>query len=81
LQKKGLHHPQGYYVACGKLLFAAACMGLCLYPFVLLRFWTKGLTPYSLSLLALSILIGAGVYFILLWILGVKIRGHTLAGV
>jgi hypothetical protein len=56
-------------------------MGLCLYPFVLLRFWTKGLTPYSLSLLALSILVGAGVYFILLWILGVKIRGHTLAGV
>ena len=81
LQKKGLHPPKGYYVACGKLLFAAACMGLCLYPFVLLRFWTRGLTPYSLSLLALSILIGAGVYFILLWILGVKIRGHTLAGV
>lgn len=80
LQKKGVLLSPEFKHIVGKMLLAAAVMGACLYPFLLLQFWSKGLTPASLTILMLCLVVGIGVYFGLLWILGVRFgrRGRLI---
>jgi len=72
LTRKGIGLDKTFFQTCGKMLLAAGAMGVCIYPFMLNRFWLKGLNTRSLSMLALCVALGMGVYFASLWVMGVR---------
>lgn len=76
LTRQGITLSAEIWSTVGKMAGAVAAMGVGLFWFVRMEFWTEGLTLMSLSLLASSIGLGAAVYFALLWIMGMRHFGR-----
>ncbi|MBN1636084.1 MAG: murein biosynthesis integral membrane protein MurJ [Deltaproteobacteria bacterium] len=74
LKRNGVRLSQGYYARFGKMVLAAVLMGLCIYPFVRMRFWIAGFSLKSVSILIACIGVGAGVYFGTLLLMGIRYR-------
>jgi putative peptidoglycan lipid II flippase len=55
-----------------KMIIAAVFMGAGLLPFLSMRSWDKGFSIQSLTVLLLCIVLGAVVYFGLLWLMGFR---------
>jgi len=72
LARKDISLDKPFFQTCGKMLLAAGAMGVCLYPFVLNRFWMKGLNAHSLGMLTLCVVLAIGVYFASLWLMGIR---------
>jgi len=72
LSRKGIGLNRAFFKTCGKMLLASGAMGVCIYPFLLKRFWTAGLNPQSLGVLTLCVALAIGVYFAALWAMGVR---------
>jgi len=72
LGKKGIRLAANSFSRYAKMIVAAAAMGVCLFPFLSMRFWLEGLTFTSASLLAVCVVSGAVVYFGLLWSMGFR---------
>mgnify|MGYP000872826901 CR=1 FL=1 len=81
LTRRGINLDKAFFQTCGKMLLACAAMCVCIYPFVLNRFWSQGLNACSLSMLTACVVMAIGVYFGALWVMGVRgIRARTKPG-
>ncbi len=72
LAKKGVRLAGSPFMQYARMLIAAAAMGACLVPFLSMGFWENGFSLGSLTVLFVSIIAGAVVYFGLLWLLGFR---------
>jgi putative peptidoglycan lipid II flippase len=85
LVRMGVRMPAGHASEVFKMVLASAAMGALLVPFALLDVWSSGFTPLTGLVLFGSIAAGTVVYFIILWIMGVRgvtglLRSRVTAG-
>lgn len=72
IKKAGIYIPKNDISQFGKMITAAAIMGILLIPFARIDLWRVGLSIASGSLLLLAITLGGGLYFGCLWAMGMK---------
>ncbi|MGC9325127.1 MAG: murein biosynthesis integral membrane protein MurJ [Desulfomonilia bacterium] len=72
LTKSGVNLARKHVRSFAQMIVASLIMGACLFPFLNMTFWDKGFTFFSACVLTMCIVLGAGVYFGLLWIMGVR---------
>ncbi|MCD6569736.1 MAG: murein biosynthesis integral membrane protein MurJ [Deltaproteobacteria bacterium] len=72
LSKKGVVISRMYYLHFTKMAASGVLMVLCIHPLLYTRFWTDGLSTYSILMLGTSVGIGAASYFTFLWIMGIR---------
>ena len=72
LKKAEIHIPKEYLRQYGKMIAAAAIMGITLIPLAHMYLWRTGLTIKSGAVLLLCVVFGGALYFGLLWIMGMR---------
>jgi putative peptidoglycan lipid II flippase len=72
LARQGVALPKTFWVSVLKMTVASVVMGLVLSLFLFLKFWQGGLSFMSVAILGLSIVVGGGLYFGLLWTMGLR---------
>lgn len=70
LAKLGVRLPTGFVMDVFKMVLASIAMGALIVPFALLDLWSGGPRAEAAGVLAVSILLGAFVYFLVAWMLG-----------
>ena len=70
--RSGIRMPAEHRMQIGKMVAASLVMGAALVPFARMEVWRSGLTLPSGGLLAASIIMGGGMYFALLWFMGIR---------
>lgn len=68
----GISMPREQRVLIGKMVMASLAMGIVLAPFARMGVWRSGLTMETGGILGLCVILGAGIYFALLWVMGVR---------
>jgi len=74
--RQGVRLPREIRSKVLKMAGASAGMGLVLLLFLSLRFWEGGLSPMSVAALFAAVTAGGGLYFGLLWVMGMRPRLH-----
>ena len=72
LAKEGIRFAGNSFGQYARMIIAAAAMGVCLLPFLSMRYWLEGFTFMSVFVLVGCIVLGAVVYFGLLWVMGFR---------
>jgi putative peptidoglycan lipid II flippase len=76
LMKTGIHVPKEHLRQFTKMTAAAVIMGIVLIPIARVYLWKNGLTLHSGALMILCVVFGGALYFLLLWLMGM--RGLTI---
>jgi len=74
--RQGVRLPREIWSKVLKMAGASAGMGLVLLLFLSLRFWEGGLSLMSVAALFAAVIAGGGLYFGLLWAMGMRPRLH-----
>jgi putative peptidoglycan lipid II flippase len=72
LAKQGIQLSGRPFKQYSKMVIASGVMGAGLLPFISMRSWAEGLSLQSLTVLLLCIVLGAVVYFGVLWLMGFR---------
>jgi putative peptidoglycan lipid II flippase len=72
ISRQGVALPGEFWLKIVKMTGASVVMGLALLLFLPLRFWEGGLTVMGVAVLTLAIAVGGGLYFGLLWAMGMR---------
>lgn len=70
--REGVRIPREHLGQIGKMLLASVAMGIFLVPFARMEIWKAGLTFRTGSILSACVVLGAGLYFGLLWLMGMR---------
>jgi putative peptidoglycan lipid II flippase len=77
LVQSGIRIPRDHLRRFLKMVAASAVMGMALLPLGRMELWNIGFTPFNGALLLACVMCGAGLYFGLLWIMGMRgLPGH-----
>jgi putative peptidoglycan lipid II flippase len=72
IARQGMTLPREIWTKILKMAGASVVMGVVLSLFLFLRFWEHGLSLMSVAILLSSIAVGGGLYFGLLWAMGMR---------
>jgi putative peptidoglycan lipid II flippase len=70
--RSGVHLPKEHRIQISKMVAASLVMGAVLVPFARMDAWKTGLTVQSGCILAACVVFGGGMYFAILWVMGMR---------
>lgn len=72
ISRQGIFLPREIWIKTARMLGASLVMGGVLFLFLYTKFWMNGLSIVSVSLLLSAIAVGGGLYFAMLWFMGMR---------